>query len=151
MPRRLSLALACALACACAPALIPGSHIPDTADDRALLAVLRDYKNAFETKDAKAIVALASPRYLDERQSISYSTLENKLASDFAHVKDVHLDVNVRSVEVHGNTAYVDYFYSEDFILNTVDATWHRTSDDKRMTLVREPRAPHGWFVTSGF
>lgn len=148
--RHLAFALA-ALSCACAPAVIPGSQIPDTKDNRELLAILHDYKNAFEAKDAKAIASLASPRYLDARQSISKATLEGELAKDFARVKDLHLDVNVRRVVVERDVAHIDYFYSEAYQLDTVDAKWHRQSDDKRMTFQRAPKAPHGWLVTSGF
>jgi hypothetical protein len=134
---------------ACSPTLIPNTQIRDTEDNRAILDIVREYKNAFEAKDAKAIAALASPRYLDARDSVSKETLTQDLEKDFAKVKDIHLDINVRRIETEGNRAHVDYFFSEAFLLASTDQQWQRESDDKRMILERDDKI--GWQVLSGF
>lgn len=146
--RLAALPLLAVLALACSPSLIPGTTIPDTEDDRAILDLLRQYKNAFEARDAKAIAALASPRYLDARDSVSHETLEQDLVKDFEKIKDARLDVQVRRIEVARDHATVDYFYSTAFLVNAQGADWQRESDDKRMTLERVDRS---WRVLSGF
>ncbi len=133
---------------ACAPSLIAGTTIEDTEDNKAVLEVLRRYKNAFEAKDAKAIIELASPKYLDSRDSISRATLEADLEKEFAKVKDVRLDINVRRIEVTRDRAVADYFFSTAHIVDAPSAEWKRESDDRRMILERDGKE---WKVLSGF
>jgi hypothetical protein len=148
MLRRLMFALPLLVVTACAPSLIAGTTIEDTEDNKAVLDVLRRYKNAFEAKDAKAIIELASPRYLDSRDSISRATLEADLEKEFGRVKDVRLDINVRRIEVTRDRAVADYFFSTAYIVDAPSAEWKRESDDRRMILERDGKE---WKVLSGF
>lgn len=145
--RLVALALVLGLA-ACTPSLIPGTPIQDTEDNRAILDVVRRYKLAFEAKDAPAVVALASPRYLDARDSISHATLSKNLSDQFAKITDPHLDLQVRRIEIEKEHATVDYFYSIAFKVDTASADYTRESDEKRMTLERSGK---DWLVVSGF
>ncbi len=145
--RRLLLPLVLMVAVACSPRLIPGTPLADNTDNRAILEVLRQYKNAFEARDAAAIAALASPRYLDARDSISRETLDKNLTERFEHVKDARLDIQVRRIEVERQHATVEYFYSTAFLIDAAGADWVRESDDKRMTL---EHTDAGWKVVNG-
>ncbi|MFM2153475.1 MAG: hypothetical protein RL199_1910 [Pseudomonadota bacterium] len=144
--RRLLLPLALMVA-ACSPRLIPGTPLEDNADNRAILDVLRQYKNAFEARDAASIATVASPRYLDARDSISRDTLDTHLAERFEHVKDARLDIQVRRIEVERRQATVEYFYATAFLIDAAGADWVRESDDKRMTL---EHTNDGWKVLNG-
>ena len=146
--RHAILVLSLVTLAACAPSLIPGTTIPKTADNEAILDVLRRYKNAFEARDAESIAALASDRYLDERSSTSKDVLANKLKDELARTKDLRLDIQVRRIDVERDRATVDYFYALAFLVDTTTAEWQRESDEKRMTLVREQ---DGWKVLNGF
>jgi len=149
LPRLRSFVLAplLVLVAACSPRLSPGTPRQDTADNRAILALLRDYKNAYEAKDAPAIAALASPRYLDARDSISRETLDKSLAAQFEHLKDARLDIQVRRIDVERDHALVDYFYATAFLVDSPGADWVRESDDNRMSL---ERTSDGWKVVNG-
>lgn len=132
----------------CAPRMIPNTQIRDTADNRAILEVVRRYKQAFEAMDVAAITALASTRYHDAGDNITYETLAEDLEKDFRHVKRAQLDLAVKRVEVRGDTAWVDYLYSTNLLIGGVEDEWHTHTDDERMVLVREDGR---WRVTSGF
>jgi hypothetical protein len=142
------LVLVAVLATACKPSLIAGTQVQDTEDNRAILDVVRRYKLAFEARDAAAIGALASPRYLDERSSTSKAVLDQKLRDEFARVKDARLDVTVRKIAVEGARATVDYFFALALLVDAPTAEWVRESDEKRMILEREGGE---WRVVSGF
>jgi hypothetical protein len=143
------LTLAGALALGgCAAHLIPNTNIRDTEDNRAILEVLKRYKEAFEARDAKGVVALASTRYLDARDSISYTTLQEQLEGTFSKVKQTQLEMNVRRIDVNEQgRAEVEYFYSAAFQYAFGDGQWRTESDDKRMVLAREGNE---WKVMSG-
>jgi hypothetical protein len=132
---------------ACGPKLIPNTPFEDTADNREILEILRKYKIAVETRDAKGVVALAAPSYLDARDSISYETLEKDLQKDFDRLKDIRLDIRVNRIQVDGSKAQVDYYYTTTYQFASADQTWKRFEDDKRMILNRDGGV---WRVTSG-
>lgn len=144
---RLSVLLPLLALTACAPKMIPNTRIADTEDHRAVLAVVQRYKRAYEAKDAEAIAALASPKYLDARDNISHATLEKELQEDFDRVKEVQLELNVRDIRIDGDRAQVDYFYTTSFLLATSHPEWQREVDEKRMVL---ERTNGDWLVVSG-
>lgn len=144
--RRATLAVLVLLS-ACSPTLIPNTKLEDTQDNRAILELVKAYKAAYEAKDAEGVAKLASERYLDARESISYATLRDELKKDFARVNQLQLELNVRRITVTGDRAEVDYFYSTSFQLAGSDPAWKTESDEKRMQLVREKNE---WKVISG-
>lgn len=135
------------LGTACAPRQIPGTTLRDTQDNREILDLMRRYKDAFTAQDPARILALASSRYLDPRDNIDYVTLQTKLDQYFARVSEVSLDILVRRIDVEGDHAQVDYFYSLSYLLAAPDAEWRTDSDDNRMVLTREAGQ---WKVLSG-
>jgi len=133
----------------CGPKMIGQTQIEDTTDNRQILELLQKYRVAYEARDPAGITALASERYLDARDSISYATLKDGLAKTFERVKQLQLELTVRRVRHDGDRAEVDYFYSTSFqLVNAENDAWTTESDDKRMTLVRES---DGWKVLNGF
>lgn len=140
-------ACACVLATACAPKLIPNTQIVDNRDNRQILQVVQRYRDAYAARDAEGITALVSDEYLDKREGISKRVLEEQLAQDFARVRELQLELNVRRIEVQGDEAQVDYFYSTSYLLDAPDAQWETRTDDKRMHLTR---TNEGWQVVSG-
>src|SRR4051812_4693695 len=98
----ISLCLVIALSGACAPRVIPNTEVPDTPDNRAIVDVAQHYKQAMEAKDAEGVAQIASPRYLDARDSISYETLQKQLHDYFVKVGQIHLDFTPRRIVVEG-------------------------------------------------
>lgn len=143
------LAAFAVLAVGCATRYIPNTQIRDTKDNREILEIVRKYKNAFEAQDAQAIAALASPRYLDPRDNVSYETLISDLEKDFELVRQVQLDIAVRRINIERDTATVDYFYSANALIRSEgEDRWRTHTDDNRMTLVYDEG---NWRVVSGF
>lgn len=144
-----SIVIAClsVFAAACGAKLIPNTQIQDTADNREILSVVSQYRDAYQARDAQAIANLVSDRYLDKRAGISKSVLENNLQEDFDRVRELQLEINVHRIAVEGDQAQLDYFYSTSYLLKTPDATWETKTDDKRMHLVRES---DGWKIING-
>jgi hypothetical protein len=118
---RLTLA-ALTLAGACSPALIPGTQIEDTPTNRVLLGQIELYRQAVERRDTDAIIAMVSPTYFDVRGHPSdpsmhwnYERLKAELPADFAKVKDLRLELNLRSIKVDRDHAAVTYYMNEAF------------------------------------
>ena len=148
MLRSLLLASALLLS-ACSPTLIPGTPVRDTKDNREILDVFRRYREAFEARDAAAIAALASPRYLDARDGISLETLKTEMAQLFERVKDARLvTLEVRGIDAGKDRATVRYYFDVAFLPGTVGGDWTRESDQKKLEL---ERTDSGWLVLSGF
>ena len=144
----LSVAVLAAPLTACPVPKIPHTEIDDTPDNRKLLIVCKRFREAFEAKDADAIVKLASPRYLDARDNISYASLREQLQTTFDRTRELKLDITVRRIAVEGEHAQADYVFGLNYLMNGVEPQWKSSTDDKRMTFERENGV---WKVTSGF
>ena len=90
----------------CAVHKITGTEIDDTEDTRAILQVIDSYRKAVEAKDPKTLVTLVDESFKDDGGSttpdddLDYKTLGTKLPLRFARVDELHLDINVRKIEV---------------------------------------------------
>jgi hypothetical protein len=118
----LGLVLGASLA-ACAPRLIPGTKIPDTDVNRALMSQIEAYRQAVERRDTDAIIAMVSPNYFDVRghpddpsYHWNYERAKTDLPEKFAKVRDVRLEVQVRKIEVKDHLAKVSYLFTVNFI-----------------------------------
>src|ERR671938_39926 len=100
----------------CAHAVIPGTNIPDNPQNRAVLQVLADYKQAMEARDPNALLALAAPDYFDRANSSrpneprDLEGLRRTLPKDFNGVRALKLDIDIRNLTIKGDRAQVDYF-----------------------------------------
>jgi ketosteroid isomerase-like protein len=149
--------LACLLALAavaCGPRRIPGTEVRDTADTRAVVAVIDAYRKAAERRDAPAVVALVSTRYFDDAgtpdpgDDVDYELLRKRIAEDYGRVNALRLDIGVKAVEVEGDTAYADVFYDQHYRIQTrAGEVAKAASDVHRMRFVREAGA---WRFASG-
>ena len=93
--------LACLAAAACSHAMLPGTNIRDTPQNRAVLDVFGRYKQALEARDAGAILALTTPDYTDAgdpARGISptdHQRLEQRLKGDLSKVTGLRLEATV--------------------------------------------------------
>ena len=79
---------------------------------------------------------------------VAYDRLKAELPAEFAKVKDVRLEVNVRHIAVDHDKAEVSYFFNEGFIkaMPSGDVP-DRKSDLNRMTF---QYIGDRWLITSG-
>lgn len=140
---------------ACAPKRIPGTNIAATDENEAIMKVLAEYKNAYERRDAPAVLALVSPSFYetngtpDAADDYDYNGLKQVLAKEFAQIQDNALKLDVRSIQVKGDDAAVNYYYTERFQLADAgpNGGFKSASDVAQIKLHREGGA---WKIVSG-
>ena len=148
-----ALLAACALLTACSPSLIPGTRIPDKADNRAVLEVLGRYKQSAEALDMQGVLGLASTSYFDRTSArgaapVDYAGLQKTLSEKFSRLKALKMEITVKDIRVEGDRAEVDYFLVMHFSLDLPSKEkWYPESDDQRMALAR---INGEWKVTAG-
>lgn len=129
--------------CACAHSMIPGTHIPDTEQTRAILSVMEQYRAAMEAKDVPKIVSLLAPTFSDNEgtsdptDDLTYADAPKVLAARLSQVEGLRLNIDVRGVHVENDHATADYYYTEYFTLPKLSSRAHTESDIKQMQLVR--------------
>ncbi len=133
---------------------IPDTEIRDTADNRAILAVIDQYRKAYERRDAAAVLALVSRSYYDDLHSndpgdaVDYDQLQKSLPEAFQRIAASKLEIGVRQIEAKENVATVDLFFDTRYrIITPRGEVARRESDVNRMTLKREDGA---WRIASG-
>ena len=146
---------ACLLAAAaCSHATIPGTNIDDRPENRAVLQVFANYKQALEARDVTAILALATPNYSDpgdvsrNMEPLDRAGLQRKLQEDLSKVTGLRLDATIKDLEVKGNEARLDYFQVLRYAVTIPSSEkWKSESDDARMRFVR---IGGEWKIASG-
>lgn len=152
--RTATLLLATASLLACSHATLPGTQIPDSPENRAVLDVFSKYRNALESRDATSLLALAAPTYSDIGDAAhslgptDYANLQQKLQTDFARVNGIKLEATIKDIEVKGVDARLDYFQVLRYAVKTpTGESWKSESDDARMKFVM---VRGEWKIVSG-
>lgn len=90
-----------------APAMIPGTTVPDTPENREVLAVIDAYRDAMVARDADALLRLAHPLYRETQGTPSpdddygYPELERTLRQTLGAVTEIELRLRVDRVQWH--------------------------------------------------
>lgn len=152
--RLAALLLATSSLIACSHATLPGTEIPDSPQNRAVLDVFVRYRDALEARDATSLLALAAPAYSDSGDTsrgvgpIDYAGLQQKLQTDFARVNGIKLEATIKDIDVKGDAARVDYFQVLRYSVKTpTGESWKSESDDARMKFVK---VKGEWKIASG-
>jgi len=146
--------LALAALVACAHNTIPGTNVPDEPENRSVLEVLAQYKQAMEARDPNRLLTLAAPEYFDRGDNSrpndprDLEGLRRTLPKDFTGVRTLKLDIDIRNLMVQGDRAQVDYFGVMRYALAVPNGEkWFTESDDQRMKFVR---IGNEWKIASG-
>ncbi len=152
----------------CATTPIPGTDIPDTPENRAVLEVFFKYVEALKAQDADRIVSLISEHYLDHNgtddagDDVDYQAVTRFVRSGAYHgIKAVNLVFIVKDMLLSddGQTAKILYYYevrlktdrrvppAEASSLNPSGEKWLKESDVNQMVLRKEAS---GWKIVSG-
>lgn len=149
-----ALAVAALLLAACAPHRIAGTDIADTADNRAIYALLRGYAEALQRRDAAALLALASPDYFDNggtadpADDLDFARLEQTLPADLGRLESIRVEVQVRNISVQKETAVAELWSDGWYRIQTPQGVVPRRDQDlHRMRLVKRDGA---WRIVSG-
>lgn len=152
--RRLLVALALLAAFAGCRRTIPNTDILDTADTRAVLAVIEQYRRAAEQRDAAAVMGLVSRRYFDDAgtpdpaDDLDYGQLVKAVAADYGRVPSTRLELSVKQIDVDGDRAVAYLYYEAHYRIATPRGEVPKQEQDvSRMIFAREGGA---WKITSG-
>lgn len=142
------------LSAACATRRIPGTDIADNDDTRAIIGVIKAYREAAERRDADAVLSLVSPKYFDDAgttdptDDMDYEQLKKALPEDYKNLRALKLDLTVKQVRVDGDSAIAEMFFDGHFRVATPKGDVAKSESDlHRMTFARDGKA---WKVVAG-
>lgn len=141
---------------------IPGTEIPDTEDNQAILRVLERYRTSFVRRDAAGVLATAHPSYYDEAgtddpsDDIGYGELGPILRERLAQLEAIRFTIDYLEINVVQDRAIVKVWIDASFRLRSINdevgdvrvAGQHTRKQDHAMfELVLDNGA---WRVTKG-
>jgi hypothetical protein len=140
------LAAACLALCACEPTLIPNTHVEDTSDNREVIDFVEKYRQAIETRNTIALLALASTNYFDDlgtpsgTDDIDYDGLKAALVRMREEVLGARYQISYRAVTFDTEQrVLVDMLYTGWFRVNGHDGPeWKRRLEPHRIVIARE-------------
>lgn len=141
--------------CACEPTLIPNTRVEDTSDNREVLDFIERYRQAVESRNVSALLAMASRNYFDDMgtpagdDDIDFDGLQVGLNRLREEVIGARYQISYRAVTyVPDQRVLVDLLYTGWFRVNTADGPqWKRRLEPHRIVLAREDR---GYRIMSG-
>jgi len=159
MPRAvatLALMVAACVFSGCMGATIPMTEIPDNEETRAIHAKVLAYKEAMESRDIDAIMALVSHRYYEnagttetDRDDYGYEELRDAVLPRLRqNVQAIHYQVIFRRIEVDDDRAFADYeFFSRFLYSEGGRQAWDQKNDFNRLEFQRESGE---WMIVAG-
>ena len=131
---------------ACEPALIPNTRIEDIGDNREVVEFVEKYRLAIESRNANALLALASPNYFDDmgtpagNDDIDYDGLKQGLGRLREEILGARYQISYRAVTFDTESrVLVDMLYTGWFRINTSEGpVWKRRLEPHRIVLARE-------------
>ncbi len=141
---------------ACGPGYLDaGKKIAATDQNKQVFEVVKTYHGAVEAKDVDTIRSLVSKRYFenggttdDPSDDYGYDKLMPRLEMLVKNVKRVHLAIQLRDMEVAGDTAWVEYFFSGRTLISEGNTDAYVKSDDTmRMRFAKEGGK---WLIIGG-
>ena len=148
-----ALALASGAGCATF-AVIPGTRVVDTKQNREILEICEKYRRAMEDRDAATLLALAHPSYYEDSgtplatDDYGYQGLRDVLARRLGALRTLRYNIEYRKIEVEGHHAKVDIRYDASFQLATeMGDRWERKQNDKRIELEHDGKR---WLIIAG-
>jgi len=174
----LTVVLALGMLSGCSPKMIPGTEIEDTAVTRSVFKAVEAYRKAMETRDAEALLRLASPNYFEKngnnnsRDNYDYEGLVSFLRSErFSKVSKVRLVVVYKDLQFNKEytRAEVQYHYvlnfrkppekfkqsvsregGKDVVEDNFDEErWYSKADDNLMVLEKDKKSGK-WLIIRG-
>lgn len=137
----------------CSHRTIPGTEIPDTDDTRAVVEVVKAYREALEQKNAERILSLLSEEFRDNAgtgtpsDDLYYRDMKDVLPKRLAQVDNLRANFNIRSINVEKDVAEVVYHFDTEYQLPEYKTRPVRNSDLQRMFL---KKAGGTWKILSG-
>lgn len=126
--------------------MIPNTTVPDTSENREVLAVMERYRHAVEERSVSTLLALADPLYLDEvgtptgADDLDHGALAPRLQAWQSRVVEIRFEIRYHRVRIEENRVTVEYRYTASFKMAGAEGTeprWSRRVADARAVLNR--------------
>lgn len=126
MRRLLFPGLLLSLGLGCASSRIPNTDVPDTSENRDVIAFCERYRRAVESRDARALLAMASPRYFEDggtpdgSDDYGLDGLQRLLTAWADEVNEVRYEIRYRRVSVSDSDTRrmnVEFTYTGSYTL----------------------------------
>ena len=136
---------------------IPNTTVKDTPENRAVITFMENYRNAVESRDVGALLAMAHPQYLDDNgtpsgdDDLDYRALKRKLATWRERVTDVRYEIKYRTITREMDRVLIAYRYSASFRIayDEEDQRWSRRIGENRLVLLYD-NIQNRYYVLSG-
>ncbi len=151
------IVLAAFVATSCTAKRIPGIGISlaDTPDNRAVVKLMDEYRDAVEHKDIDRLLAMASKKFYEDSgtpetdDDYGYDGLKEHFTKHFKQIKKLQLNIQLKKVNIKDSKAKVDYRYVTRYLMDLPSGQkWQVTDELNRLELVKEQGK---WKVLSGF
>ena len=145
--RLLVLFSLCLPLAACGPGYLDvAQKVPATPENKAVYEVLKSYHQAVEERDIEALKSLISLQFHenggttdDPSDDYGYDKLIQRLVMLRDNVKKLHLQIQLREIEIKGDDAQVEVHFVGTALLTEGGVDNYRTWDDvNRLHLKRE-------------
>ena len=155
MKAMLLLTLLASLA-ACGPGYLDAAQkVPATPPNKEIFEVLKAYHQAIEERDIEALKMIISPQFAsnggttdDPTDDYGYDKLIQRLTMLRDNVKKLHLQLQLREIEVKGDDAAAEVHFVGTALLTEGGVDNYRTWDDiNRLKFKREDGA---WHIIGG-
>ena len=139
----------------CAHAVIPGTKVVDTEENREVVDVVRRAQEAMKSRDLNGLIAVISKSYFetlgnsDPKDDYGYQELtERILPRSFSTAKEIQLNFEIHDVVIEGADAFADIRYHSRAKLELPAGTlWDSHREFSRIRLSREGQQ---WLITGG-
>ena len=157
MPPRALLLLTLLLGlAACGPGYLDaGQKVPATPQNKEIFVVLKAYHQAIEDRDIDALKALISLQFAenggttdDPTDDYGYDKLLLKMTMLRDNVKKLHLQLQLREIEVKGDDATAEVHFVGTAVLTEGGVDNYRTWDD--ISRVKFKREDGAWHIIGG-
>lgn len=136
---------------------IPNTTVKDTPENRAVITFMENYRNAVESRDVGALLAMAHPQYLDDNgtptgdDDLDYRALQGKLSRWRERVTDVRYEIKYRTITREMDRVLIAYRYSASFRIayDEEDQRWSRRIGENQLVLVYDD-LERRYYVLSG-
>ena len=108
-------------ACSAHVEVIPGTKVPKSSQNQALINRVEDYRMAVERKDTSALMLMASKRYWEDAgtsqggDDYGYQGLQEVLSGRFQQVEAIRYSMRYMGVERRGDRAHVSVLIDASF------------------------------------
>ena len=142
--------------------IIPGTEIPDTRDNRQILATLELYRTSFISRDAAAVLSTAHPTYYDHAgtddpsDDVTYAELGPLLRRRMAQIDSIRFTIDYLEILAEGDRAVARVWLDASFRFKPLldgygearnQPPFTRVMDHSEFELVREGES---WLIVRG-